>query len=328
MLDYDLSNVEVVVVDSQLHAVRLVREMLNRLGIKKVELFDSVDQALSFMTGSAPDLVLIDCEGPLESDAFRMVRSIRNDMTVQNPYTGIVITVWQATQNHVLKMTNAGADAMLVKPFSPRQILDRIGTLVDSRKNFVVTSDFVGPDRRKHPREGTQIPLFDVPNTLAMKVLGRPEQHEARPLIVAANETINAQKCLRAGVQVGFLIEYAAPGLASSPIDRWAVDHVARVPAVLDDLERRLGDDLRRAAIPVCREVREKAAQVIAAAETGAVGKPVIDGLRETARRLMSALDSERPIEAIVHEVKTAAAAYAVRLEAMTQAKAASSRAE
>lgn len=328
MQDYDLSNVEVVVVDSQLHAVRLVREMLNRVGIKKTEVFDSVDGALSFMAGSAPDLVLIDCEGALESDAFRLVRAIRNDMTVQNPYAGIVITVWQATQNHVLKMTNAGADAMLVKPFSPRQILDRITALVESRKKFVVTSDFVGPDRRKQPREGAQIPLFDVPNTLLMKAINRPELAQARQLIARANATINAQKCMRAGVQVGFLVEYASAGLTSSPIDRWALDHVARVPIVLDDLERRLCDELRRKAEPVCQEVREKAGQVVSAAESGAVGTATVEGLRETAQRLMAALDPERPIDAIVHEVRTAAAAYAVRLEAMSLAKAASSRAE
>jgi hypothetical protein len=44
----------------------------------------------------------------------------------------------------------------------------------------VVTSDYVGPDRRRLEREVSKIPLFDVPNSLHEKVAGtwEPNQFE------------------------------------------------------------------------------------------------------------------------------------------------------
>jgi DNA-binding response OmpR family regulator len=323
MTEYEFTNVEAVVVDSQLHAVRLLREMLVRLGIKKTEVFDNADTALTHLGAVNADLVLVDCDGPLEADAFRFVRSLRNDMTAQNPYAGIIVTCWQPTQAHVVKMTNAGADALLMKPFSPRQLLDRMGALIEARKKFVVTSDFVGPDRRKHPREGAQVPLFDVPNTLRFKALNRPEQGMAKQLIADANTVINGQKCLRGGIQVGFLVEYAAvSGLAArSRPDRWALDHVGRVPSVLDDLEKRLKADQRMPALSHCATVRRHALAIRDAAALGPVSAEEVAALQGAVHDLMRVIDPARPIEAIVHEVKTAVAAYAVRLEAMSQAK-------
>lgn len=84
----------------------------------------------------------------------------------------VIVTTWEADQDLVEKVADCGADALLVKPFAPKQLIERIEFLANRRKKFVVTSGYVGPDRRKDQTRESPIPLIDVPNTLRAKVQG------------------------------------------------------------------------------------------------------------------------------------------------------------
>ena len=125
------------------------------------------DVRKAFQTGN-PDLLIADATSP-ETETFRLVQSVRHSVIGGNPFIGIIVTAFHPTKMLLAKVTNCGADALLVKPVAFRQIQDRINALIDQPRNFVVTADFVGPDRRKSPREGSPIPLLEVPNTLRMK---------------------------------------------------------------------------------------------------------------------------------------------------------------
>ncbi len=65
-------------------------------------------------------------------------------------------------------MVNSGADDLLLRPFSTTLLGQRIEAHVERRKGFVITTEYVGPDRRKEPGGGA-IDLFDPPNSLKMK---------------------------------------------------------------------------------------------------------------------------------------------------------------
>lgn len=323
MPDYDLTHVEAVIIDTQSNTLRLLRDVLARLGVKKVEVYDSVSSAQGLLSGGNPDLLLIDCDGPHEADAFKFIRSFRNEPTTPNPYAAIIVTTWQATQMQLMRMTNSGADDMLVKPVSPKQVMERIVSLIESRKKFVVTADFIGPDRRKAPREGAQVPLIDAPNTLRLKATGAYPTANVRDLLAEANRVVSHQKRLRGSIQVAFLIEFAAPGLSRAPVERMAVEHLARVPGVVDDLYRRLPESNNQStAETLCRAVKVLADRLRAQAEEGAVEPKELGQLKALARDLMQAMDSRRTPESLAREVLTAVAAYRVRLEAMAQAKA------
>lgn len=329
MPDYDLTYVEAAIIDTQSNTLRLLRDVLARLGVKKVELYDSITAAQFLLSGGNPDLVLVDCDGPHEAEAFKFVRAYRNEPTTPNPYAALIVTTWQATQAQVIRMTNSGADDMMVKPVSPKQVMDRLGALIEGRRKFVVTADYVGPDRRKSPREGTQVPLIDPPNTLRMKATGEWTGPETRRLLAEANLLVAEQKRLRASIQIGFLIEFAIPGLARTPVDRLAVEHLIRVPGVVDDLHRRLPDAEASGKLDTaCRAMHVLAERVRAQLDEGTVEARDLAHLRTLAHELMQGVDPKRPAAAIEREVQTAVAAYRVRLEAMAQAKADAAKAE
>lgn len=328
MPDYDFSQVEAAVVDTQHNTLRLFRDVLSRLGLKRVETYSSVRDAADLLSNATPDLILVDVDGE-EAEALKLIRSLRNDPGTQNPYACMVMTTWQPTPVLLMRVTNVGADDLLVKPVSPKQVQDRLTTLIEARKKFVVTADFTGPDRRKSPRDGTQVPLLDAPNTLRLKATNRWAPTNIRQAVAEANSFVNDQKRLRASIQIAFLVEFAAPGLAAAVPERSAVDHLARVSGFIDDMLRRLDKgDPRSAVEEIGQSLKTLAERVCARAEEGAVAPEEVERVRSLARDLMQAVDPQRPLDSMTGEVATAVAGYRARLEQMAQAKAAAVAAE
>jgi len=319
MAGHDYSMIETIIVNSKIHDGRLVRDMLTRLGFKKTEVFDAAERAQAHVAGTLPDLLLFDCDGEPDLDAFAMARAVRNDVSSPNPYAGIVVTTWEATRERVARATNCGADALLIKPFSPRQLLDRITGMIEARRRYVVTADYVGPDRRRSPREGARIPLIDVPNTLRLKAVGMWDKVQPRTMIADANAMISEQRFLRAGVQIGFLIEFAAPRPGRAA-DRSALDHIRRVPGVLEEMARRAPAD--RAAVVGRHEgpITELVARLTEAGEVEMNAEWA--ALRERSDQLTAEIDPDRDPNDIRREIKTAVVAYSARLEALLQARA------
>ncbi|MBP2300497.1 response regulator [Azospirillum picis] len=340
MPDYDFSQIDAAIIDSQLNTGRLFRDVLIRMNFRRAEVFDSVRAAAGLLVAGMPDLLLVDADAE-DSEAFRFIRSLRNDSGVPNPFACVIVTTWTPTPALLARVSNVGGDDLLMKPVSPKQMRERIVSLIEARKGFVVTADYTGPDRRKAPREGAQIPVLDAPNTLRLKATGQWTQSGARMLLNEAVATVACWKRLRASIQIAFLAEFALPGLARPVPDRLALDHLARIAGFADDLLRRLGEGDGAADAGDHAPVEAVAHAVKALAETiGATaeaagpaaspaGVPAADltvdlaQLQALTRALMQAVDPDRPLDAMVREVAAAVSSYRGRLEQMALAKAA-----
>lgn len=323
MPDYDFSQVDAAIIDSQLNTARVFRDVLVRMSFRRIELFDSVKSAIGLLTAGTPDVILVDADGE-DTEAFRFIRALRNEPNVPNPFSCLIVTTWAPTPALLTRVTNTGADDLLLKPVSPKQVQDRVASLIELRKGFVVTADYTGPDRRKSPREGAQVPVLDAPNTLRLKATGQWSQAGVRMLMNEANGFVTTQKRMRASIQVAFLAEFAMPGLSRPTPDRLAVEHIARIGGFLDDLLRRLSDDGDHAHVEaVARAVKSLADTIRAQADTGTVAPDDVAQLQTMARALMQATDPERPLESMTREVTAAVTGYRTRLEQMAQAKAA-----
>jgi len=323
MPEYDFSQVEAAVIDSQHNTLRLLRELLARLNLKNVATFSTVSDATPLLTNATPDLLLVDVDGE-EAEALKFVRTLRNEPGTPNPFACVILTTWQPTPVLLMRVANTGADDLLVKPVSPKQVQERVTTLVESRKKFVVTADYTGPDRRKSPRDGTQVPLLDVPNTLRLKAINKWSTVVPRKMTLEAVSRVNEQKRLRASVQAAFLIEFAMPGLTRTPVDRMAVEHLCRVPAMVDELLRRLPDLGDHTAVDTAaRSLKKIVEHLRAEVDAGTVDAREVAHAQELSRQLMQAADPERPLESMVREVTAAVAGYRSRLDQIAQAKAA-----
>ena len=213
MPDNDLSQIDCVLFEPETNVRHLLRDALGRLRIQNLQVFGHMEDVRKAFQAGNPDLLIADATSP-DSETFKLVQSVRHSVVGGNPFIGIIITAFHPTAALLAKVTNCGADALLVKPVAFRQIQDRINGLIEQPRNFVVTSDFIGPDRRKSPREGSPIPLLEVPNTLRMKATSSFAKVNPHALIERSIRDINEQKLLRQAFQAAFLIEFAVPALS------------------------------------------------------------------------------------------------------------------
>lgn len=319
MAEYDFSMVGAAIIDAQPHSLRVLREVMIRLGVKRIEGYGAVKDAAVMLSSDTPDLILIDADGD-EAETLRFVRTLRNEPGVPNPFAIVIVTTWQPTPALLVRVTNTGADDLMVKPVSPKHVQERLTALIEGRKKFVVTADYTGPDRRKAPREGAQIPLLDVPNTLRLRATGRWDQASLRQAMAEACHQVNGQKLLRGSVQVAFLVELARPGLVAA--EKAALDHVARAAVLIDDIHRRLPESGATNIKAQCVALKKMVDAIRTEAATGGVAAETAEHIVERVYDLMRALDPGRPLDAMQAEVRGAVAGYRSRLEQMVAAKA------
>ncbi|MDG5495442.1 response regulator [Niveispirillum sp. BGYR6] len=320
MPDVDFRPVQVMIVDKDSNTRRLLRGILSRVGIDKITDFPNTTDVPAALLASPPDLLFIDADAA-EPEGLRFVQNLRHAQQPHNPFLCIIAMTWQPTQPLMMRFTASGADDLMVKPFSAKQVQDRLTNLIDGRKGFVVTADYIGPDRRRQPREGIQIPLFNVPNSLRLKVTGLFDKARINDAVADALEAINVQKVVRGGFQLAFLADFAAPG-ASAGGDKMAADHLLRIGPVLDDLMRRLrpDSDLRPTLETYATTIRATLEAFKAAPDKPAGGMPA---LLAAAIGIAAATSRRSNIGVVEQEVRGAVTSYRNRLAEIAQAKAA-----
>lgn len=213
---------------------------LNDAGMKNGNIWeggdmDAISDAVSDPNG--PDIVICDVTENTD-DACQTFSAIRHNELGTNPFISIIGVAWSPKQALVNKVMNSGADVLVAAPISPSLILDRIEALVHSRKPFVVTSDYIGPDRRFLDDRESEIELVDVPNSLRAKALGDYDAARLKAEIAAARADINSQKIDRQAFQVSYLADSILEGFQSGDLSN-AGQKLGELKKVTNDLKMR-----------------------------------------------------------------------------------------
>ena len=145
------------------------RAVLYTLGFRRIESVANLETLNESIKRRAPDLVLCEAQG-VENELCKMIQGLRQGTTGYNPFIVIIVTAWENSGSLVTNVINSGADDLLLRPFSTAVLGQRIVSHIERRKNFVITSDYVGPDRRKDGARPSNVELFQPPNSLKMKV--------------------------------------------------------------------------------------------------------------------------------------------------------------
>jgi CheY-like chemotaxis protein len=116
----------VVVVEDQADIRKLVRMTLS---ISDADVYeaDSGESGLRMVTELQPPVVLMDIMMPGEIDGLEACRRIKQDPRLGN--TRVVMLTARGQEADLAAGKAAGADAYLVKPFSPLQLLDTVAEL-------------------------------------------------------------------------------------------------------------------------------------------------------------------------------------------------------
>lgn len=158
-----LAHLHALVVDDHAASRRLVADVLRAAGAAEVSTAESGAEALGLLRIRRPGMIITDQRMPgMEgSELVRIVRraAVTPDPRVPDPRLPIIVLSGDRTQRDVNAARAAGADAFLMKPFTPARVIERVLSVTRRQVDFVISGSYVGPDRRLQREERYGGPL-------------------------------------------------------------------------------------------------------------------------------------------------------------------------
>lgn len=246
------------------------RAALYALGFRRTETVSTLDAFVESMQKSPPDIALCEAQGGAE-DLCVTIQQLRNGLTGHNPFVVILVTAWEKNTQMINRVISSGADDLLLRPFSTALLGQRIEGHVERRKGFVVTSDYVGPDRRRDSGRASKVDLFEPPNSLRMKAKDRlTGDVVARRMdteLKEAREKLTTEKLKRDSFQVCILWRL----LQDSPVVAGQVPaDLPKLLAMSRSIEMRCRESDFEAAIEWCQSVTAAAEGLAAGVDRNA----------------------------------------------------------
>jgi DNA-binding response OmpR family regulator len=165
-LSYD--SVEALIYDPVSANRTATRAALYSIGFRRTETVSTLTAMVEAIQKQPPDIVLAEAQGAAE-ELCDTIQQLRQGAAGYNPFIVIMVTAWEKSTHLINKVVNSGADDLLLRPFSTALLGTRIETHIERRKGFVITTDYVGPDRRNDTVRASSADAFDPPNSLKMK---------------------------------------------------------------------------------------------------------------------------------------------------------------
>lgn len=158
MHTYNLEKLRVLVVDDSQYMIKIIRVLLDAMGIRDVYGIDCPTKVFTAIKDWQPDLIISDhIMEPMTG--LQMIQHLRADESNPQRFIPIILLTGYAKAEVVKEARfNAGADAVLVKPVSAQRLYDCIVSVYESDRTFIETKHYFGPDRRvkDRPFEGSE----------------------------------------------------------------------------------------------------------------------------------------------------------------------------
>ncbi|MBP1599148.1 MAG: response regulator [Acidobacteria bacterium] len=117
-----MMNKVILVIEDQEDNRRIMRDLLTTKGYDVIESVDGLDGVKTAET-RRPDLILMDIQLP-GIDGYEATRRIKANPEIRG--TPIIVVTSYALSGDDVKAFQAGCDAYMAKPFSPRELLAKV----------------------------------------------------------------------------------------------------------------------------------------------------------------------------------------------------------
>ena len=261
--DLKYNDVQVMLADPRTHIRSSLKVALTHAGLENIDhtgALAGVSDSMEYSIG--PDILICDM-GLGDGEIMEVISDVRHNDFGKNPFLCVIGVSWEAEAQDVIRMINCGVDHLVTAPLSPQQILSRIASMIHHRLPFVVTADYVGPDRRSLTRPGKDFPIVDVPNSLKEKALGRWDIARFESELETAVGSINTRKVDRQAEIIAALVD-SITEMANQPNGLARIHpKVERLTMLVSEMDRRAAEcrlhqvaELCRACVGVVTEMR------------------------------------------------------------------------
>ncbi len=189
-----IRSVPVLVADADVCLAQAVVHNLREMGFQSVHHVRTADEALTFIRTQPVGFLITewDMKG---TSGIELVRYLRRSDDSPNRGLPIIMLTGHGELADVEAARDVGITEFVVKPFSAQTLYTRIEQIVDNPRAFVVSSAFVGPERRRrgNPPPGmkdrrTVTPIASLPSRDVFNAApGHP------PVIIAPDYSLRRQ---------------------------------------------------------------------------------------------------------------------------------------
>jgi two-component system chemotaxis response regulator CheY len=146
-----------LVVDESLYVRRILRDMLTRVGIKRVLEAPDGAEALGVLSESKPDLVILDWDlAILSGEEF--IRLTRTPTTSPAPTVPIIVMMSKPRRYVVDRAVSLGVNEIIAKPFSPKVLWSRLDEVINRPRPYLQVKSLLRPVARTAPQQLAQKP--------------------------------------------------------------------------------------------------------------------------------------------------------------------------
>lgn len=179
-MKYDFSAVKILLGEQSSLIKQGVRGALYSMGFRDITDTPTIADVHQNLSRTQFDLLILNSEFD-NTTATHLVHEVRRGMLHSDPFLVTLLIVTKADESHIRTALLSGADDIVLVPFAADQFMSRMANVLERRKPFVVTHDYIGPDRRAKPRPGeNSAKLFTVPNPLHARASGlKAERYSA-----------------------------------------------------------------------------------------------------------------------------------------------------
>ena len=182
-----------------------LRPILNHMGFSQVSTSQDESGLEQSLMLSDADLVIFEHSADTSTNAFDVIHKLRHGTLGRDPFLPVLGFTGEVTEDVAKGAVGSGLDNLLTDQAGQKRFSAALENLVARRKPFVVTTDYIGPNRRSEnsKREGQEIPLIPVPNALRCRVTGEPDPVSFAATMVLVQE----QKVERHAAQIAWLTQ-------------------------------------------------------------------------------------------------------------------------
>ena len=163
MAQYKFDRVSLMVCEDNAFVLRTLEDVLRQFGFERLTLCKNGQEAIEQLKllkaakNPGPDLIIADLVmAPI--NGLLLCRWCRSAKETPNRMVPFIMLSGAADQDYVGSARDLGATEFLAKPFSGGTVYRKILEVIDFPRQFVMTQNYFGPDRRrkKEPPPGDQ----------------------------------------------------------------------------------------------------------------------------------------------------------------------------
>ena len=295
------TDASVLLFDARHNIRRQTRSILNSIGFWAIVDHDSLENTAHALQSTRHDLLVLATDDP-EDGVIRFVQAVRRGRCGADPFVPIILTSWRASVKHVEGIVSSGADDLLMHPFSTAQLFERVRMLVRSRKPFVMTEDYFGPDRRKiedRPEDACVVP---VPNALQASVEGREDVAPSRAAIEYSFRRLERVKVRNTARRIAWIAEDLNGKFGQEGFAGYMEKQLAVLRRSAETYMRALDGPEGRTLTTLCEVV----VKVVVGLQGKALNKSSLELLEETALALRVASEIDDDTSNAAAQISTA----------------------